>query len=82
MLLLPVVRRSTHPERTMLLNVQKMTCSHCVRAVTKAVQALDPEATVEVNLANGTVHVAGGVDAEAAARAIREEGYTVRVIEA
>jgi copper chaperone len=50
--------------------------------VTKAVQALDPQATVEVNLADGTVHVTAGVDAEAAARAIREEGYTVRVIEA
>ena len=66
----------------MLLDVQKMTCNHCVRAVTRAVQALDPQATVEVSLADGTVRISSGVDAEAAARAIREEGYTVRVIEA
>lgn len=66
----------------MLLDVQKMTCNHCARAVTRAVQTLDPQAKVEVSLADGTVRVTGSVDAEAAARAIREEGYTVRVIEA
>ena len=65
----------------MLLDVQKMTCNQCVRAVTTAVQSVDPQAKVEVNLADGTVRVAGGVDAETAARAIRGEGYTVRVIE-
>lgn len=66
----------------MLLDVQKMTCNHCVRSVTVAVQALDPQAQVDVRLADGTVRIAGRVDAEAAARAIRAEGYTVRVIEA
>lgn len=65
----------------MLLDVQKMTCNHCVRAVTQAVQSLDRQATVEVDLADGTVRVGGGVDAEAAAKAIRDAGYTVRVIE-
>jgi copper chaperone len=65
----------------MLLDVQKMTCNHCVRAVTNAVQALDPQAKVEVNLADGRVRVDGSVDAEAAVNAIREQGYTVRVIE-
>jgi copper chaperone len=59
-----------------------MTCNHCVRAVTNAVQALDPQAKVEVNLADGRVRVDGSVDAEAAVNAIREQGYTVRVIEA
>jgi len=66
----------------MLLNVGKMTCNHCVRSVTAAVLALDPQAKVEVNLASGTVRVTGHTDAEAAARVIREEGYTVRVVEA
>jgi copper chaperone len=65
----------------MLLDVQKMTCNHCVRAVTNAVQSLDPQAKVEVSLADGRVRVDGSVDAEAAARVIRDEGYTVRVIE-
>jgi copper chaperone len=66
----------------MLLDVQKMTCNHCVRAVTAAIQALDPQAQVDVSLADGSVRIVGRLDAEAAARAIREEGYTVRVLEA
>ncbi|HVN41429.1 MAG TPA: cation transporter [Steroidobacteraceae bacterium] len=66
----------------MLLNVEKMSCNHCVRSVTAAVQAVDPEAKVEVDLPTQTVRVTGRLDAEAAARAIREEGYTVRIAEA
>ena len=66
----------------MLLHVEKMSCNHCVRAVTSAVQALDPQAKVEVSLADGSVRIEGRVDTEAAASAIREEGYTVRVVEA
>jgi len=66
----------------MLLNVEKMSCNHCVRSVTAAVQALDPQAKVEVDLASGTVRVTGHIDAQAAAEAIREEGYTVRIAEA
>ena len=66
----------------MLLNVQKMTCNHCVRSVTQAVQALDPAARVEVNLADGTVRVDGAPPAAAIVQAIEAEGYTVRVVEA
>jgi copper chaperone len=69
-------------ETEMLMNVAKMTCNHCVRAVTAAVLELDPQAKVDVDLATGTVRVTGTTDAEAAAKAIREEGYTVRVLEA
>ncbi|HET9693871.1 MAG TPA: cation transporter [Steroidobacteraceae bacterium] len=66
----------------MLLDVRKMTCNHCVRSVTTAVHALDPDAKVEVDLAQGLVRVEGGrVDAEAAAKAIREDGYEVRVLQ-
>ncbi len=63
----------------MLFSVQKMTCGHCVRAVTAAIQALDPAAAVEVDLAAGTVRVSGTVDAEAVIRAIGEEGYPAKV---
>lgn len=65
----------------MLLDVRKMTCNHCVRAVTAAVHALDPAAKVEVDLAAGTVRVDGTVAPEAAAEAIREEGYEVAVLQ-
>ena len=67
----------------MLLEVRKMTCNHCVRAVTAAVHGVDPYARVEVDLGRGTVHVEGDATrAEAAANAIRDEGYEVRLLEA
>jgi len=66
----------------MLLEVRKMTCQHCVRAVTAAVHAVDPNATVDVDLARGTVRIDGQrTEGEAAAAAIRDEGYEVRVLE-
>lgn len=65
----------------MLLSVQKMTCGHCIQSVTAAVRALDPHARVEVDIAQGTVRIAGQMDAETAARSLREIGYTVHVIE-
>jgi copper chaperone CopZ len=50
--------------------------------VTAAVQALDPQANIQVDLGQGTVRVDGSkVDAEAAATAIRAEGYEVRVLQ-
>lgn len=65
----------------MLLNVRKMTCNHCVRSVTAAVHALAPEARVEVDLGSGTVRIDGEADTDAAVNAIREEGYTVEVLQ-
>jgi len=58
-------------------NVQGMTCGHCVRAVTQAVQALDAAAVVEVDLANAKVRVQSQQPAEAITQAIKEEGYSV-----
>ena len=66
----------------MLLEVRKMTCNHCVRAVTAAVHAVDPNASVDVDLDRGTVRIDGGATGiEATAAAIRDEGYEVRVLE-
>ena len=58
-------------------DVQGMTCAHCVKAVTRAVQAVDPAARVEVDLPSGRVAVASDADRERIASAIREEGYAV-----
>lgn len=65
----------------MLFRVENMSCGHCVRAITATIHALEPRATVDVDLAGGTVRIAGSLDAEAAVRAIREEGYPARLIE-
>lgn len=61
----------------MKLVVEGMTCAHCARAITHAIQALDADARVTVDVAGGTVTVDGGVDAGLAAAAIEAEGYRV-----
>ncbi|MDO5653906.1 MAG: heavy-metal-associated domain-containing protein [Brachymonas sp.] len=58
-------------------NVQDMTCGHCARAITEAVQELDPSATVEVDINTKRVTVdKHRVGAEAIAKTITEAGYT------
>nr|WP_297352427.1 cation transporter [uncultured Caldimonas sp.] len=57
--------------------VQGMSCGHCVRAVTQAVQQLDPQAKVNVQLEQGTVEVDSNQPRAAIAKAIAEEGYQV-----
>ncbi|HBC02101.1 MAG TPA: copper resistance protein CopZ [Pseudomonas sp.] len=62
-----------------VFNVSGMTCSHCERAVTQAIQALDPQAQVQVqvDLAAGTVQVQSSASEQAIRQAISEEGYQV-----
>ena len=57
--------------------VQGMSCGHCVNAVTQAVKSVDPQAEVQVDLAQGRVDVQSQQDHAAIARAIEEEGYKV-----
>lgn len=59
----------------MELTVEGMTCGHCVRAISEAVQRLG--GTAQVDLARRTVVVEGGPEYEAVVRAIEDEGYTV-----
>lgn len=62
---------------TQQFQVQGMTCGHCARAVTQAVQTLDPAAEVKIDLASGRVEVQSEQDRAALAAAITEEGYQV-----
>ncbi|MNT92232.1 Copper chaperone CopZ [compost metagenome] len=55
--------------------VQGMSCGHCVRAITRAVQARDQAAEVQVDLAAGEVRVASRLAEEQVLEAIRDEGY-------
>jgi copper chaperone len=57
--------------------VQGMSCGHCAKAVTQAVQSVDPAAEVKVDLAGGKVDVQSGADPARIAQAIEEEGYKV-----
>ena len=61
-------------------NVQGMTCAHCVRAITQALQSSDPAADVQIDLASGEVRVESTLTAEAIISLISAEGYAVQVI--
>jgi copper chaperone len=57
--------------------VRDMSCSHCASSITQAVQAVDPQATVQVDLDAKRVDVAATtVEAERLAAAIRQAGFT------
>ena len=60
-----------------IFTVTGMTCGHCERAVTQAVQQVDPNAQVRIDRASGKVDVDSTAPREALAAAIAEEGYTV-----
>ncbi len=60
-----------------VFNVVGMSCQHCVKAVTKAVQSVDNTAVVEVDLNAKQVKVESLAAPERLASAIAEEGYQV-----
>ncbi len=60
-----------------VFDVQGMSCNHCAKAVTKAVQQIDPQAQVQVDLTGQKVEVESTQTREAIAQAIADEGYTV-----
>ncbi len=62
-----------------VFNVEGMTCGHCVRAVTQAVQSQDPAASVKVDLAAKEVGVESRLSAEQVIEAISEEGYRAKL---
>lgn len=62
---------------TMELKVTGMTCGHCTKAVTAAIQARDPAAKVEVVLAEGLVRATTTLPRTEVAALIAEEGYAV-----
>ncbi len=62
--------------------VKDMTCGHCVSTITKAINALDPAAKVQVDLAAHRVEInSSGVPAAQWSDVIREAGYTPVAIE-
>ncbi|KAB0566093.1 copper chaperone [Pseudomonas palleroniana] len=62
-----------------VFSVEGMTCGHCVRAVTQAVQSQDPAASVTVDLAAKEVGVESRLSAEQVISLISEEGYSARL---
>ncbi|MGV8822832.1 heavy-metal-associated domain-containing protein [Methylibium petroleiphilum] len=62
---------------TIRFRVDDMTCGHCVRTITAAIQASDPRAEVEIDLAIRQVRVVSGTaSADQLSRSITAAGYT------
>ena len=57
--------------------VQGMTCGGCVRGVTNALQRVDADAVVNVDLASKTVSVSSAADVQQLKRAIEKAGFAV-----
>ncbi|WP_283182827.1 MULTISPECIES: cation transporter [unclassified Pseudomonas] len=62
-----------------VFSVQGMSCGHCVKAITQALQAKDPAASVRIDLAAKEVGVESALSAEQVIAVITGEGYEVKV---
>ena len=62
-----------------VFNVEGMSCGHCVKAITQALQAKDPAASVRVDLAAKEVGVESALSADQVIAVITEEGYAAKV---
>jgi copper chaperone len=56
-------------------NIPSISCNHCVRAVTEAVQSVDPQATVNVELDAKQVKVESQAPREELVHALVDAGY-------
>jgi copper chaperone len=57
------------------LTLPTMTCGHCERTVKQAVQSVDPQAKVDVDLASHRVRIDTQRERAAFVQALSDEGY-------
>ncbi len=62
-------------------SVTGMSCGHCVRALTRAIQQRDPDAIVEVDLPQQRVKIAGDLSEQEIRAAIVEAGFEPGLIQ-
>lgn len=62
------------------LHIQGMTCGHCVKAVTRAIQEIDPGAQVAIDLAQGRADIETAAAPDQVTAAIVEAGYEVQKV--
>ena len=60
-----------------IFTVTGMTCSHCEKAVTRALKTIDPQAQVAIDRSQNKVQVESAQLREVLAKVIVEEGYNV-----
>lgn len=56
--------------------VEDMTCQKCVQKITHALEALDPEVEIEVDLAAKLLHIESQASDDALRAQIQAAGYT------
>lgn len=59
------------------LKVDGMNCDHCKRTITTAIHAIDAQAGVQIDLAQGLVNINSRAAAESIKTAITESGFEV-----
>ncbi|OWF65428.1 heavy metal transporter [Polynucleobacter hirudinilacicola] len=59
------------------LKVSGMTCGGCINAVTRAIQAQDPQAKVQADLASQVVDLETSLSAAQASQIIADAGFPV-----
>lgn len=67
---------------TRTLQIKGMTCEHCVRAVTKALQGVAGVDNVSVDLGAGRARVDGPADPASLVNAVEKQGYEASVVAA
>jgi copper chaperone len=61
--------------------VSGMSCDHCVKAVTRAIQDVSPKAAVSVDLKQGLVDVQSELAPAQLVSVIEDAGYTVTEVQ-
>jgi copper chaperone len=56
-------------------DIPDMTCGHCVKTITQAVQAIDPKAQIQADLASHSIGVTSTASAASLSAAIAAAGY-------
>lgn len=59
------------------LKVSGMTCGGCINAITRAIQAQDPQAQVQVDLVSQIVNLETSLSSAQASELIAEAGFPV-----
>ncbi|MFL6656506.1 MAG: heavy-metal-associated domain-containing protein, partial [Massilia sp.] len=65
--------------RMITLQVPDMSCSHCAGVITKAIKALDPQATVGFDMHHHQVQVDTRHDKDAVLKAVAAAGYPAKL---
>lgn len=64
----------------MQFQIDDMTCGSCVRHVTRAIQSVDPAATVEADTVARQITVSTSAESSAILEALAIDGYPARLI--